>query len=67
MSAVEGVELRWVELPLRSPFQTSFGVEKVKEVLLLRMVTSAGTGLGRVRGDGRAALLQRVQPVAGRR
>ena len=46
MSAVEGVELRWVELPLRSPFQTSFGTESVKEVLLLRMVTSAGEGWG---------------------
>jgi o-succinylbenzoate synthase len=46
VSAVEGVELRWVELPLRSPFQTSFGVEKVKEVLLLRMVTTAGQGWG---------------------
>ena len=46
MSAVEGVELRWVELPLRTPFQTSFGTEQVKQVLLLRMVTSAGAGWG---------------------
>ena len=46
MSTVEGVELRWVEMPLRSPFQTSFGIETVKQVLLLRMVTSAGEGWG---------------------
>jgi O-succinylbenzoate synthase len=46
MSQVEGVELRRVELPLRAPFQTSFGTEHVKVVLLLRMVTSAGEGWG---------------------
>lgn len=46
MSAVEGVELRWVDIPLKSPFQTSFGTEHSKEVLLLRMVTSAGEGWG---------------------
>jgi O-succinylbenzoate synthase len=46
MSVVEGAELRWVEMPLRSPFQTSFGTEVVKQVLLLRMVTSAGEGWG---------------------
>jgi O-succinylbenzoate synthase len=46
MSQVEGVELRRVELPLRAPFQTSFGTEHVKAVLLLRMVTSAGEGWG---------------------
>ena len=46
MSAVEGVELRWVELPLVSPFRTSFGTEHVREVLLLRMVTADGEGWG---------------------
>jgi O-succinylbenzoate synthase len=46
MSAVQGAELRWVEMPLVSPFQTSFGTESVKQVLLLRIVTSAGEGWG---------------------
>jgi o-succinylbenzoate synthase len=46
MSTVEGVELRWVEMPIRTPFQTSFGIETVKQVLVLRMVTSAGEGWG---------------------
>jgi O-succinylbenzoate synthase len=41
-----GVELRWVEMPLKSPFRTSFGTETVRSVLLLRAVTDEGEGWG---------------------
>lgn len=41
-----GVELRWVEMPLVSPFRTSFGTQTVRTVLLLRAVTSSAEGWG---------------------
>ena len=43
---LEAVELRVVELPLVSPFRTSFGTELVKECVVLRAVTDAGEGWG---------------------
>lgn len=43
---LEAVELRVVELPLVSPFRTSFGTEVVKECIVLRAVTDAGEGWG---------------------
>ena len=43
---LEAVELRVVELPLVSPFRTSFGTEVVKECIVLRAVTDAGDGWG---------------------
>lgn len=41
-----GVELRWVEMPLKSPFRTSFGTQTVRGLLLLRAVTDSAEGWG---------------------
>jgi len=41
-----GVELRRVALPLVTPFRTSFGVERDRDVLLVRAVTGDGEGWG---------------------
>ena len=64
-SRLTGIELRRVAMPLRTPFRTSFGTELDRDVLLVRAEgTVDGDGrrrLGRVRGDGRAALLRRVR------
>lgn len=43
---IEGVELRWLELPLRTPFRTSLGVETRRYILLVRVVTAAAQGWG---------------------
>ncbi|WP_199434116.1 o-succinylbenzoate synthase [Qaidamihabitans albus] len=41
-----GVELRWVRMPLVTPFRTSFGTQTAREVLLLRVVTGDAEGWG---------------------
>ena len=41
-----GVELRRVALPLVTPFRTSFGVERDRDVLLVRAVTADAEGWG---------------------
>ncbi|MFD7154946.1 o-succinylbenzoate synthase [Kribbella sp. NPDC059898] len=41
-----GVELRTIEMPLVTPFRTSFGTETVREALLVRAVTDEGEGWG---------------------
>jgi o-succinylbenzoate synthase len=41
-----GVELRRVALPLVTPFRTSFGVERDRDVLLVRAVTDGPEGWG---------------------
>ena len=43
---LEGVELRRISMPLVSPFRTSFGTQTVRDILLLRAVTSDGEGWG---------------------
>ncbi|MGZ3145082.1 o-succinylbenzoate synthase [Lentzea chajnantorensis] len=43
---LSGVELRWVEMPLKSPFRTSFGTQTVRTLMLLRAVTDVGEGWG---------------------
>lgn len=43
---LQGVELRWIELPLVAPFRTSFGTQTTREVLLLRAVTDTAEGWG---------------------
>jgi O-succinylbenzoate synthase len=45
-SNVEGFELRRVALPLQSPFETSFGVQRVREAILVRVRTADGEGWG---------------------
>lgn len=41
-----GVELRWVSLPLVSPFRTSFGTAMTREAILIRVETTDGQGWG---------------------
>ncbi|HEX7167559.1 MAG TPA: o-succinylbenzoate synthase [Acidimicrobiales bacterium] len=43
---VEAVELRRVRVPLVAPFRTSFGVERERDVLLVRVLTADGEGWG---------------------
>ena len=43
---IEAVELRRVRLPLVAPFRTSFGTQIERDVLLVRVITSAGEGWG---------------------
>jgi len=43
---LEAVELRRIRMPLVAPFETSFGVQAERDVLLLRVVTDGGEGWG---------------------
>jgi len=43
---LQAVELRRIRLPLFAPFETSFGVQTERDVLLLKAVTDAGDGWG---------------------
>lgn len=43
---ITGVELRRVGLPLVAPFETSFGSQTDRDILLLRVVTTDGEGWG---------------------
>ncbi|MEU1424536.1 o-succinylbenzoate synthase [Kitasatospora sp. NPDC005751] len=41
---ISGIELRRIQLPLVSPFRTSFGTETGRDVLLVRVETADGEG-----------------------
>jgi len=41
-----GIELRRIQMPLVTPFRTSFGTETLRDILLVRAVTSDGEGWG---------------------
>src|SRR5215831_5499666 len=43
---VETVELRRVELPLRAPWRTAYGVEQVRDVVIVRVVAAGVEGWG---------------------
>jgi len=43
---LEGVELRWVSMPLVSPFRTSFGTQTTRDLMLLKVVTDQAEGWG---------------------
>ncbi|WP_019632011.1 o-succinylbenzoate synthase [Actinomadura atramentaria] len=43
---IEGVELRRISLPLRTPFRTSFATETDRDVLLVRVVADTAEGWG---------------------
>jgi O-succinylbenzoate synthase len=43
---LERAELRRLDLPLRTPFRTSLGLELRRDILLVRAVTSEGEGWG---------------------
>lgn len=45
---VDAVELRVLQIPLVSPFTTSFGTEAVREVIVVRVETPDGVGWGEV-------------------
>ncbi|MBB2975733.1 O-succinylbenzoate synthase [Microbacterium endophyticum] len=45
---LEGFELRVLHVPLVSPFTTSFGTESVREVIVVRALTSDGDGWGEI-------------------
>ena len=46
MPRLERIELHRIEVPLVRPFETSFGRETVREVLLVKAVTDTGEGWG---------------------
>jgi O-succinylbenzoate synthase len=43
---LQGVELRRIHLSLVAPFETSFGVQTERDVLLVKVITSYGEGWG---------------------
>ncbi len=43
---LEALHLIRIALPLRTPFRTSFGVERERDILLVKAITSAGEGWG---------------------
>ncbi|HEY1420990.1 MAG TPA: o-succinylbenzoate synthase [Candidatus Dormibacteraeota bacterium] len=43
---LEGVELRRIRMSLVAPFETSFGVQTERDILLLHAITDAGDGWG---------------------
>jgi O-succinylbenzoate synthase len=51
VTKIESVELRRVRMPLVAPFQTSFGVTTVKDVLVLRVETTDAVGWGECVAD----------------
>lgn len=46
--SLEAVELRVLHLPLVAPFTTSFGTETVREVIVVRAMTTEGEGWGEI-------------------
>ncbi|CAH0308043.1 o-succinylbenzoate synthase [Microbacterium sp. Bi128] len=46
--SLDAVELRVLQIPLVSPFTTSFGTETVREVIVVRAETADGVGWGEV-------------------
>ena len=52
---IEAIELRWVEMKYKAPFETSFGREDIKACLLVRVVADGLEGWGEVPA-GRAPL-----------
>ena len=43
---IDSVELRWVRMQLVSPFETSFGVERDRDCLILKIESEGATGWG---------------------
>ena len=43
---IEAIELRRVDIPLVTPFRTSFGTQDSRDCVLVRVVTDAGEGWG---------------------
>lgn len=45
---IESITLRELEMRLKSPFETSFGVTRIRRILLVEMVADGVTGWGEV-------------------
>lgn len=45
---LDGIELRVLRIPLVSPFTTSFGTESVREVIVVKALTTDGAGWGEI-------------------
>src|SRR4030081_2383839 len=43
---LEAVELRRIRMPLVAPFETSFGIQTERDILLLKAITPDGEGWG---------------------
>jgi O-succinylbenzoate synthase len=43
---IEAVELRRIRMPLVAPFETSFGVQTERDILLIKAMTDSGEGWG---------------------
>jgi O-succinylbenzoate synthase len=43
---LEAVELRRIRMPLVAPFETSFGVQSERDILILKAITDVGEGWG---------------------
>jgi o-succinylbenzoate synthase len=43
---LEAVELRRIRMPLVAPFETSFGIQTERDILLVKAITSEGEGWG---------------------
>ena len=43
---LEAVELRRIRMPLVAPFETSFGIQTERDILLLKAITTEGEGWG---------------------
>jgi len=43
---LEALELRRIGMPLVAPFETSFGVQVERDILLVKATTSVGAGWG---------------------
>ena len=43
---LDSVELRRIQIPLVAPFETSFGVQSERDILLIKAITSDGEGWG---------------------
>src|SRR5438445_9739363 len=41
---LEAVEMRRIEMSLVAPFETSFGIQTERDILLVKEITSAGEG-----------------------
>jgi O-succinylbenzoate synthase len=56
---IDAVELRRIELPLVTPFQTSFGTWAFRDILLVRVIASGATG----QVDGWGECVAGTQPL----
>ena len=54
---LDAMELRRVELPLVTPFRTSFGTQIVRTALIVRAITDTGEGWGECVAEDRKSVV----------